>query len=207
MLSNDDITLQQDQRRSSCKRKSARKFFRERPAKTRRAVPAAELTGKMTRERDADALVGCSRGDICRERLESRIGGIDGFKTGTVLVRPVRFDDFPWKWGEELRILSAAFASTALALNGIALERAAVGQACESADAASPASAGRNGPHGSERVLFRNNAKDKRIEYGEAALPLVPAIPNDDAGVVGQSADVVPDFSVLHRRVQRGACM
>lgn len=207
MLSNDDITLKQHQSRSSCRSKSARKFFKKETSENNSAVPATELTGKMTRERDADALVRCSRGDICRERLESRIGGIDGFKTGTVLVRPMCFDNFPWKRGEYLSVLSATFTAEALTLNGIALERAAVGQACESADATSPASAGRNGPQGSERVLFRDNAKDKRIEYGEAALPLVAAVPNNDAGVVGQSADVVPDFSVLHWCVQRGACM
>ena len=93
------------------------------------------------------------------------------------------------------------------AFNGIALKWFAIRQASESADAAGPAGTWRYRPHWSRNVFFRDNAKDKRIEYGEAALPLVPAIPNDDAGVVGQSADVVPDFSVLHRRVQRGACM
>ena len=184
MLSNDDITLKQHQSRSSCKSKSARKFFKKETSESNSAVPATELTGKMTRERDADALVRCSRGDICRERLESRIGGIDGFKTGTVLVRPVRFDDFPWKWGEELRILSAAFAATVLALNRIALERAAVGQACESADAASPASAGRYGPNWAGLIFFGDNTKNKRIKYIKASLPLVAAVPHDNAGVV-----------------------
>jgi hypothetical protein len=89
--------------------------------------------------------------------------------------------------------------------DGIAFEGAAVGQSRKRAHPTSPASAGRYGPDWTGLIFFSDNTKNKRIEYIQAALPLVAAVPKDYAGVVRQAADIVADFGFLNRCVQRRA--
>ena len=89
--------------------------------------------------------------------------------------------------------------------NGIAFEGAAVGQSRKRADATSPASAGRYGPDWAGLIFFSYHTKNKRIEYIQAALPLIAAVPKDYAGVVRQAADIVADFGFLNRCIQRRA--
>lgn len=119
-----------------------------------------------------------------------------------MLVWPVRFDNFACVQHEEAQIHQDAAAS---AFNWVAFEGTAVGQASQGANTTSPASAGGYGPQRAGRVFFRDDAEDKGIENVKTALPLVAAIPQDNTGMVGQAADVVAYFSILHGCIQRRA--
>jgi hypothetical protein len=62
-----------------------------------RISPAAEFTGKVPWEGSADTLIGCGRRNVGGKGLQSRVGRVDCFKAGAVLVWPVRFDDFSYQ--------------------------------------------------------------------------------------------------------------
>ncbi len=165
-------------------------------------IPATEFAGEVPRKRNADAVIGCRGWNVGGKRLKSRIRSVDRFEPGTMLVWPVRFDDLPCVQHNEAQANQDA---AARAFNWVAFEGTAVGQASQGANTTGPTSAGGYGPQRTGGVFFRDDAEDKRIENVKTALPLVAAIPQDNAGMVGQAADVVAYFSILHGCIQRSA--